>query len=268
MKKEFTGTKNYALITGGSAGIGKAFAEELARMKVDLMLVALPGSGLEEFASYLTEKYSVTVKYLCVDLTTPEGPGKVKEFTNQNAIRIDILINNAGIGHIGALDEHTFEGIDEMILLNIRALTLMTRYYIEDLKKAEKGIVINLGSFGSFMPSPYKSIYIASKAYVYYFSYALRRELSGTNIRVLTLMPGPIMTNNTVIARINKAGIVGKATVLNPEDVVKEALLKINHRSGIILPGTGVKLTFYILGVLPFFIVNNFLKKVFRSNSR
>lgn len=268
MNKNNTKTQHYALITGASAGIGRAFAEELARRNKNLMLVALPESGLENFSEQLVSKYSVDVRHICLDLTSTEGPSRVKEFTDHSGIEIDFLINNAGIGHIGAIEDYSVEEIDEMILLNIRALTLMTRYYISDLRKAEQGVVINLGSFGSYMPSPYKSIYIASKAYVYYFSDAIRRELSDTNVKVLTLMPGPINTNHRVRDRIQKAGIVGKATVLNPEEVVGEALRKIDSRSGIILPGFGVKVTFLILGALPFGLVNQFLKRVFHSNAR
>jgi uncharacterized protein len=255
----------YTLITGASSGIGKAFAEERAGQGNNLFLVSLPDTGLRELAEELSKKHGIKAEYLCLDLRKSDSPEKVKEFTLEKSLPVDFLINNAGIGYDGSIENHTRKEIDEMISLNIHVLTNLTRLFIPELKKRERSYILNVSSFGAFMPSAYKSVYLASKSYVYYFSEALRSELNDGPVRVSTLMPSGVLTNGEVKERIRRAGFLGRASALTPGEVAGYTLRKMESRSGVIIPGKISRSFLLTFGLLPSFLVMNLMKKVFRE---
>src|SRR5665647_986416 len=110
--------KNYTLITGASAGTGKQIAIECAKRGFNLFLVSLPNTGLESFSEDLRKIYPIDVQYLSIDLTKSKSPQKVFDFAVENNLVINILVNNAGLGFNGKLENLTAELIDNMILLN------------------------------------------------------------------------------------------------------------------------------------------------------
>lgn len=255
----------YTLITGASSGIGKAFAEERAGRGNNLLLVSLPETGLPELAEELRNRHGVKVDFLCLDLMKPGAPEIIWEHTLEKQLPVDFLINNAGKGYDGCIDKYTRKEIDEMITLNIHVLTYLTRLFIPELKKRKRSYILNVSSFGAFLPSAYKSVYLASKSYVYYFSEALRSELNGGPVRVSTLMPSGVLTNGEVKERIRKAGMLGRASALRPDEVAKYTLKKMESRSGIIIPGKISRSFLLTFGLLPSFLVMNLMKKLFRE---
>ncbi|NQU53244.1 MAG: SDR family NAD(P)-dependent oxidoreductase [Bacteroidetes bacterium] len=164
---------NYALITGASAGLGKQFAIECAKRKFNLFLVSLPESGLENFSEFLIKNYNVNVKFLSIDLTKNESPQTVFDFTEKNNMTIDILVNNAGVGFNGKFEKLTAELIDEMIMLNIRAATLLLFLFLPNMKLLDKAYILNISSFAGFTPLPYKCVYAASKTYLLFLTRAI-----------------------------------------------------------------------------------------------
>lgn len=255
----------YTLVTGASSGIGKALAQECGNRGRNLCLISLPGTGLAELAAKIADDNNVKVEYLCLDLRDPDSINKVWQFINDKGLKIDFLINNAGIGYAGNFEKYTQEEIDDMIDLNIRALTSITRLFLPELKKREQAYILNVGSFGSYAPTAYKSVYLASKSYVYFFSEALRSELNGGNVRIGTLMPSGVLTNGHVKERIRKSGVLGRASALSPEYVASYALKKMNTRGGVIIPGKLTRSIHLTFGILPFFITVNTLRKVFKD---
>ncbi len=180
----------YAIVTGASQGLGRALATELARRSHNLLLVALPGTGLPELSDSLGANYNVSVLFLETDLMSGETPGVILEYTRANAIETDILVNNVGIGHGGAIGDYSGAAIEESVFLNMRCTTLMTNLFSKELGKRKRAYILNIGSFGGFMPIPYKSIYSATKSYIYNFSLAVREELRGMGISVSVAMTG------------------------------------------------------------------------------
>lgn len=265
--KKYAHNGHYTLVTGASAGIGKALAEECARRGRNLFLVALPGTGLPEFSDHLRSTYGIKTEYTCIDLTLPESPEKIYSYSVNRDIPVDFLINNAGIGYAGSLEDHTQEEIDEMITLNIRVLTSMTRLFMPELKKCPKAYILNVGSFGGFLPAPFKSVYLASKSYVFYFSEALRRELHGGPVKVATMMPGPVYTNNEVRKRIMDNGFGGRVTAMEPEEVAKYALRKVFSRGCVIIPGNVNQSLHFSLGLLPWFVLVRMMRKLFEGKA-
>ncbi|HKI89570.1 MAG TPA: SDR family NAD(P)-dependent oxidoreductase, partial [Draconibacterium sp.] len=144
--------KYYTLITGANAGIGKQIAFECAGKGFNLLLVSLPNTGLDKLAEEIKEKYQVEADYIDIDLTKIEAPQMVFDYTRNNNIKVNILVNNAGVGFNGKFENLTTDLVDQMILLNIRASTLLTFLFLPEMKKLAKAYILNISSFGAFVP--------------------------------------------------------------------------------------------------------------------
>jgi short-subunit dehydrogenase len=227
----------FALITGGSTGIGKAFAIECARNKKNVAMIALPDSGLEEVARELEEKYNIVAHYLNIDLTEPGAAQRVYEWSQDKHLPVDLLVNNAGVGFGGAFEKTPTDTLEKLLQLNINALTLLTHRFIPVLKQNNQGYIINLSSMSGLHPVPYKTIYAASKSYVYYFSQGLREELKNESVNVSVVCPGPVLTNGAVAQRVKSQGVLGKIPLVTAEKVARSALKGARGNRVTIIPG-------------------------------
>jgi short-subunit dehydrogenase len=227
----------YSLITGASAGIGRALAYECARRKMNLILVALPDTGLEELAIQLRKKYGIIAEYFEVDLRDSDAPQKLFNWCESKGFRVNMLINNAGIGHSGRLEKHTLENIADMIDLNIRSLVLLTRLFIPELKKHKHSYILNMASLGGYKPVPYKSVYSATKTYVYNFTRAIHIELKNTSVKVSVCAPGAVTTNPKVIERIRAGGFFARISRLSPQQVASYSIPRLLKGKVVIVPG-------------------------------
>lgn len=253
----------YTLITGASSGIGKAMAEEFALRKRNLLLIALPETGLESQCKNLISKYNIHSRFLEIDMRENDAPELIQSFVQAENLKINILVNNIGVGHEGNVGDLAVEKIDDMIMLNIRAATHLTNIFINALKSCPESYILNMGSFGGFIPAPHKSIYMASKAYIYYFSCGLGFELENSSVKVSVAMPGPVKSNQKMIERIQNNGAISKSMALTPNEVAKYIIPRLLLGEKIIIPGRMTRLT-YLLGlILPYGIVLHFMKKVF-----
>jgi len=255
--------KYFTLITGASSGIGKALAKELAQRGRHLLLVALPEGDLNNFAVELGHLHGVEVEALELDLTMPNAPQLVYDHAVSNKIKVNFLINNAGNGHVGKFDEMQKEKVDEMIQLNLRALTMMTLLFINDMKHLPQANILNVGSLGAYTPIAYKCVYIATKSYVYYFTKSLQQEYSNTNIQFSVLMPGGVITNGEVQERIKNAGFIGRVSSLTPEFVAQYTLKSIEKGRFSILPGLANRTIFNFSACLPSGLLLYITRKVF-----
>ncbi len=240
---------SYALITGASQGLGRAMAFELAKRKVNLLLVALPGEGLSGLASQLSE-HQISVHCFEMDLSLREN---VEALAADINLRFDvhILINNAGIGgtkHIGAAE---LAYLDAIIQLNIMATALLTLLFLPNLRLQKAAYVLNVSSMAAFSPIAFKTVYPASKSFVRHFSLALREELRGTGISVSVVYPGPMKTNADVLQRIESHGLKGKIGLLSPEEVAAVAIRQLLDGRANIIPGFTNKLNRWLMALLP-----------------
>lgn len=194
----------YTLITGGSLGIGKALARECAGRGMNLLLVAKDQAELEDAAKELQAEFSVEVHILQIDLREADAPQKVLDWCKQKGYRVDILMNNAGVAGTSAFGTSPPEYSDERILVNIRALVLLTRLFLPELRTHSRAYILNTGSLSAYYPIAYKSVYAASKAFVLSFSRALREELRGSRISVTVVNPNGVRTNDDAHDRIDK----------------------------------------------------------------
>jgi short-subunit dehydrogenase len=179
-----------ALVTGASAGIGEAFARELAARGHDLVLVARRADRLETEGARLAEAHGVDVEPLAADLGTAAGIGAVVARLSDPERSIDLLVNNAGIGSAGKFWELPVESEVEVISLNVVALVQLTHAALGPMVARDSGGVINVSSLAAYQPFPLGATYGASKAFVSSFTNAVRDELRGTNVRLMVLAPG------------------------------------------------------------------------------
>lgn len=182
--------KNTVLITGASAGIGKALAEEFARHGFNLLLVARSKDKLEQIGQSLHEQYGAEVRILPLDLLSDNAPGTILQFLEENDIEITYLINNAGMGDACLFEESDLSKDERIVTLNVMTLMRMNRLFLSYLKEHGGGTVVNIASTLAFAPTAGEAVYAASKAFVLSFSQVLYEETKRSNVSVLTVCPG------------------------------------------------------------------------------
>ena len=184
-----------ALITGASSGIGRDIATELAKRGYDLILVARNIEKLNQVKeNILTNCNNINIKIIQMDVSTPEN---CKNLYNQVNDDIDILINNAGFGVFGDFTKTDIDKEIQLINTNITAVHILTKLFLQDMEKKNKGHILNVASIAGFMPGPLMATYYSSKAYVVRLSEAIREELrrKNSNVKLSILCPGPVNTN-------------------------------------------------------------------------
>ena len=236
----------YTLITGAGAGIGKALAMECASRKMNLLIVSLPGEELETTVDEIKTKYKTECHGFGIDLSRPESFCKVYQWVTENNFHINILINNVGVGSKGDFEHTKTFFYEKQLQLNIHAATMLTHLFLTELKANAPSHIMNTGSMGGFFIIPGKTVYSASKAYIYFFSRSLRLELKQHNVIVSVLCPGGTDSNENTIAINKELKGIAKRSILMPEHVAKEAIDKMLKGKARIIPGTINKIYYHI----------------------
>lgn len=195
-----------ALITGASKGLGMEFAKIHAANGGNLVLVARNKENLLLLRDELKAKYTaIKVETIATDLTLPESAIEVYNKIKQKNIKIDYLINNAGIGEFGFFVDTNWERNAQMIDLNIKVLTHMCHLFLPDMMARKHGKIMNISSIAAFQPGPMMAIYFASKSYVLHLSEALNNEAQKSGVSVTAFCPGPTDTHFIEDSKMNKS---------------------------------------------------------------
>lgn len=222
-----------ALITGASSGIGRDMARYLSELDCDLILVSRDKGALES----LKEELNTNVKIVIVDLANED---KIKElFVALKNEDIDILINNAGFGDIGCFNNTELSKEISMINVNIKAVHMLTKLFLKEMTKKNKGYIMNVASTAAFQPGPLMSTYYATKAYVLRLTEAISYELKKqkSKVRICCLCPGPTKTHFNDVANV-KFSIKSYES----EFVAKYAIDKMFDNKVLIIPGFRMRL--------------------------
>ena len=227
-------SRNTALITGSSGGIGEEFAVQLAQRGVNLVLVARRVDKLEELRKTLLGRYpDIAVDIIAADLATPGSGAQLATKVGDLGRRIDILVNNAGVGLHGKFVSEDPESNAAQIQLNCGTLVDLTARFLPSMTAAGHGVVINLASTAAFQPTPGMAVYGATKAFVLSFTEALWQECKGTRVRVLALCPGA--TETEFFARTGEEFLTeGRQT---SKQVVDTALAALDKSSPTVVSG-------------------------------
>ena len=256
--------ETFAVVTGASSGIGHAIAEELAKKGVNLILVALPNSGLETVSKTLADKYTIIVHSFCLDLTDESAPLTLFEECKSKDIHISILVNNAGFGNLELFENSDLSELMQMMTLNNRAVVSLTYLFIPLLKKSEEAYILNLGSLASFFKIPYKAVYSATKSFIYSFSVALGSELKSSNIFVSCLCPGSTLTSPRVQDILRRTGCKNMTLVQTPQAVAKTAVKKLFKGQLRIVPGFHNRILLGVSQLLPEIVIDRLLLNIFK----
>jgi len=259
MKK--TTNKEYALITGTTSGIGYAFCEKFASKKINLILVSRNEELVLKQKELLTQKHAIDVKYIILDLSEKNCVQKIMEYITGHNIQIDYLVNNAGYNEVGNFLKTDLEKELLMIQLHISFVTELTKSILPQMVSRRKGKIVNLGSTGSYIASPYHAVYTGTKAYTLFFSRALYAELRGTGVTVTCVCPGSTKTGFAKKAGIENT-LLFKLFVLKPERVAKKGFRAMKKGKREIIVGFYSKIQVLTSKIMPKRFVDYLAKKM------
>ena len=247
-----------ALVTGASGGIGTAYARALAAEGTHLVLVARNVERLEKLAQECRTDHGVEVEVLPADLSDQRQLAHV-ESRLSGSPRLDLLVNNAGIGTFGAFHQQAV--IDELreIDLNVGALVRLTHAAVASMTRHGSGTVLNLSSIMALAPFPGSATYAASKAFVTSFSEALHEELRGTGVTVTAAMPGIVQhrVHENTPTRTTLTAVPGFAK-LKPELVAQATLRAARKGKAVSIPGFGYRIMAAMVGATPRALLRRF----------
>lgn len=236
------------LITGASSGMGRDMAKYLASFGYDLYVVARDKEKLDN----MYKDFKVKVRTIGMDLTKYDNCIKLHDMLKDEDI--DILINNAGFGDSGNFSETSLTKEMDMIDLNIKAYHILTKLFLRDFIKKDRGRILNIASMAGFMPGPYMACYYATKAYILNLSLAISEELKkdNSNVKISIFCPGPVDTNFENVANVkfnikllnsNKAAEYAIDNMFKNKLIIVPFNMKFNHLLTKISP---TKLILYI----------------------
>lgn len=229
-----TSFKGTAVITGASTGIGALYADRLARRGYDLILVARNRERLEQLARRLTDATGRSIQAVPADLNDPAGLATVEELlrTDQS---ITLLVNNAGVGATSPLLQSDVAKMDDLIALNIKALTRLTHAAAPGFVRRANGTIINIASIAAIAPELLNGVYGGSKAFVLAFTQSLHHELADKGVRVQAVLPGATATEFWDVAGLPVQHLPAQI-VMRAEDMVDAALAGLDQGELITIP--------------------------------
>jgi short-subunit dehydrogenase len=262
MRKVFSET---VLITGASSGIGlelaKCFAAEyFSNNGCRIILVARNRPALESLAEDLRKDCNAQVGVLPADLSLPDASKQIFNELQAANIHVDVLVNNAGFGAIGAFAQLPMARQIEMIQVNVTALTELTRLFLPGMIRCKRGGILNVSSVAGFVPGPGMAVYYATKAFVLSFSEALAAELEGTGVNVTALCPGPTPTNFGNVAGSKNVRLM-RAPGTSAEKVARDGHAAFRRGRAIEVPGVQNKFVVFLARLLPRILIRKTVRK-------
>jgi short-subunit dehydrogenase len=260
--------KTFSLITGASSGIGKAIALECARRSMNIILVALDDDILKKTTVEIHMAFpDIRVLTLPVDLSEESSARFIHDYCKTNKLTVNMLINNAAIGSSGRFDSHTESFHSYAVKVNLLTPLLLTRLFIPDLMKQQKAYILNVSSSAAFFDMPFKTIYSATKTFVYSFTRSVREELRDSNVKVSVMCSGGVVTNAETRKRCEELGYISRKLQLSAERVAADAVKGLLEGKRLIMPGFSSKLFFIVSKILPYrlklLVLRKFYGKVY-----
>lgn len=248
----------WALITGGSTGIGHELAKVFAANKFNLVLVARSEVRLKQAADELRSRHNVETRVLVKDLSVAGTPQEI--FDAVRDLPISVLVNNAGFGWRGGFAEGDLNHTAlDMMHVNMDSLVALTRLFLPPMLERKFGRVMNVASTAAFQPGPFSNIYFATKAFVFSFSTALSEELAGTGVTVSALCPGTTRTEFFERAGMQTSG--RDLVMMNADVVAQIGYDGLIRGKRIVIPGVLNKITSRLARCMP----TRFTAKVVRK---
>ena len=243
-----------ALITGASNGIGLELARRLAADGTDLILVARSVDKLQAIATELSGRHGIKAGVIGQDLGYEGAADELMQKLGDQ--RVDMLINNAGFGEFGTFIDADMKRLNQMVQLNVAALTSLAHAMGRRMVAQGGGQILNVASIAGFMPGPGAAVYYASKAYVLSFSDALNYELKGHNVQVTTLCPGPTDTGFAPAANAVGSAAFRWPMLASLDSLANYAYASLKAKRGVSVHRLLTKILAFSVRLAPRFLVN------------
>ncbi|WP_182865452.1 SDR family NAD(P)-dependent oxidoreductase [Rhodopirellula sp. JC639] len=238
------------LITGASSGIGLEFARLFAADGENVVLVARSEDKLEQLSRQLRFTHAIEATAIATDLSRPTAVDELCSELSRRSLRVDTLVNNAGFGALGKFVDLEAERQRDMLMVNVMALTGLTRQLLPGMIERGSGGILNVGSTAAYQAGPNMSVYYATKAYVLSFTEGLREELAGTGVSATLLAPGPTETGFGEDSGMGKFDFFQKAA-MSAKSVAEAGYEGYRKNEDVVIPGWRNRLMVTGVGFLP-----------------
>jgi uncharacterized protein len=250
----------WALVTGASAGIGSALAEQLAAQGVNLLLTARRADRLARLADDLAARHKIQTEVYAADLTRPQAPGEIFRFTEQKRLPIELLINNAGFGAYGEFRKHEAQRLLDMVQVNVASVVHLTHLFLPAMVDRRSGSILILASTAAFQPVPYLGTYAATKGFDLLFAESLAEEVRQYGVHVCALCPGSTVSEFHEVA--------GASHVAGPQEpnekVARVGLEALAAGKAFVISGTRNLLSMEAQRLVPRRLVSRIVARMFR----
>ncbi|MGI4865522.1 MAG: SDR family NAD(P)-dependent oxidoreductase [Janthinobacterium lividum] len=243
--------QKYALITGGTSGIGRELAKLFAQDKYNLVIVARSQDELSQTATEFQQQYGIQVKTIAKDLMQRQSPFEVYDEIKAQGIQIDALVNDAGQGQYGTFTTTDINRELDIIQLNIGTYVTFTKLYLQEMVARNDGKILQVSSLGAEIPGPLQSVYHGTKAFITSFTEAVRDENKETNVTITILEPGVTDTDFFNKADMERAKIVAEGSKANPADVARDGYEALMSGKDKVVSGFMNKVQAAISNILP-----------------
>jgi short-subunit dehydrogenase len=241
-----------AVVTGASSGIGADLARELAARGHGVTLVARREDKLRELADELGA--AVRVEVISCDVADPDARAVLFDEVERRGLTVDVLVNNAGIGTMGAVADSTVDREIAQVRVNVEAVIDLTTRAVQQMVPRGRGAILNVGSTAGFQPFPGQAGYAATKAFVISYTEAVRAELAGTGVTIATLNPGPVRTEFLQSAGMDErtfAEAFPKFLWMPSRDVAKVGIDALEHDRGGVIAGLPSQVSTRLFQLIP-----------------
>lgn len=245
------GLKPITVVTGGSSGIGLALARRFARAGADVAVVARHADLLEGAAEGIRSDFGVSALAIPLDIAAGDAPEQLQMQLRAHGFFLDTLVNCAGIGLAGPFVDHTPAAIEDLLRINVEALTRLTRHALPAMLQRGRGGIINVASLGGLVPGPNQAAYYASKAYVVSLTRAIATENAGRGVRLMALAPGPVDTGFHQKMGAELSFYRQLMVALSADQVAREGYLAYLLGFRLYVPGITAKLMQVAVWIIP-----------------
>ena len=253
--------KQYALVTGGTSGIGYELAKLLARDQFNLIIVARDESELMRVADEFEETYHIEVITIARDLFDPENAFRLYDEIEDLGVKVEILINDAGQGQYGEFKDTDIRRELDIINLNISSLVVLTKLYLKEMVIRGHGRIMNLSSVASKAPGPWHSVYHGTKAFVQSFTEAIRSEVKDTGVTITALLPGATDTDFFNKADMKDSKVVKEEKLYDPAEVAEDGYRALMEGDDMVVSGFKNKVQVAMSNVTPDSLLADQMKK-------
>ncbi len=250
-KQYMKANNHYAVVTGGTSGIGYELVKLLARDGYNLVIVARHEADLIHVANEIKQQYSVEVVIIAKDLFDVNNAFEIHNEVSTKNIDVEILINDAGQGQYGEFVETDIRRELDIITLNISSLVALTKLFLVDMVRRGSGKIMNLSSIASKTPGPWQSVYHGTKAFVQSFTEAIRSEVKDSGVTITALLPGATATDFFDKAEMLDSKIVREGKLDDAARVAKDGYEALMKGDDMVVSGIKNKLQVAMSNVTP-----------------